>query len=204
MDSRTIPCPRIHRRLRIHRMTESQQKPFAVCFSGHRPEKLPHGTALHMLQSMLYQEIDAAVADGADTFYCGAAQGIDLDAADYVLSLRQKHPNLRLICAVPYPAHGASLSGAARYRLQAVLNAADAVVHTSGHYHKGCFRVRNQYMIAHSQRLIAVMTDAYSGTGQTVRLAANAGIETRIISLQQNASDPASMQTAQELFCTAE
>ena len=185
MDSRAVSCSRIHRGLRIHGMSGAEKKPFTVCFSGHRPEKLPTGTLLHMLQSMLYHEIDLAVADGADTFYCGGAQGIDLDAADYVISLRKKYPYLRLICAIPYPEHGAHLYGAARYRLTTVLGAANAVVHTSDHYHQGCFRVRNQYMISHSQRLIAVMTDARSGTGQTVRMAEQAGIEARVISLEQ-------------------
>ena len=30
---------------------------FAVCISGHRPEKLPTGATLRMMQSLLYREI---------------------------------------------------------------------------------------------------------------------------------------------------
>ena len=159
--------------------------PFAVCFTGHRPEKLPAGNELRILLSLLYREIECAVAEGADTFYTGLSQGIDLWAADIVLFFRLKHPELKLIAACPFPAFDKKLTGEALYHFRTVLHAADEVVQVSPHYHSGAFRQRNQYMVSHSRRLIAVLTDMQSGSGQTLRMAKRAGLELRLLSLEQ-------------------
>ena len=105
-----------------------------VCFSGHRPEKLPSGNFLHMMQSLLYAEIEGAYRRGARRFITGMAQGIDLWAAQCVLHLRQLDPDVRLICASPFPAHGSGLRGEARYHHMTVLHAADEVVQISPEY----------------------------------------------------------------------
>ena len=158
--------------------------PFAVCFSGHRPEKLPTGAPLRMMQSLLYSEIRTAILDGADTFYAGTARGVDLWAAEMVLHFRRQFPGLKLICVLPYAQQGAHLSGTARYRFKTVLNAAEQVVCICESYQKDCFARRNRYMVSHSQRLIALVADMHSGTGQTIRLAKQAGLDLRVLTLE--------------------
>ncbi len=143
----------------------------AACFSGHRMDKLPVGTARRVLLSMLQEEIRKAVVQGVTTFYTGMAEGIDLYAADYVRSLRENHSQLRLICVKPFAGCGNALRGEVRYQFNSVLSSADAVVELSDHYYGTCFRVRNQYMIDNSDLLIAVMGESRSGTGQTIRMA---------------------------------
>jgi uncharacterized phage-like protein YoqJ len=163
-------------------MNPQETKPFAVCFSGHRPEKLPNGSLLHVLQSLLFQEILNALHDGARTFYCGMAQGTDLFAADMVLLLQHEHPEIRLIAVRPFPSHGAKLTGDDRYHYHAVLRAADSIVTVCPQYQKDAFRKRNAYMVSHSDRLIALMTVPHSGTAMTVRMAQEKGLEIRQIS----------------------
>ncbi len=163
-------------------MKQTTDAPFAVCFSGHRPEKLPAGTLLHILQSLVYTEIRIAVMQGADRFYCGMAQGTDLFAADVVLAFRRTHPNLRLIAVRPFPAQGAGLTGDALYHYRAVLHEADEIVTVCPSFSKDAFRRRNLYMVSHAQRLIALLTDPRSGTGQTVRMAERMGLDVRRIS----------------------
>lgn len=155
---------------------------FSVSISGHRPGKLPTGQMLRMLQSMLYFELFTAIQEGADTFYVGMAQGMDLWAAEYLLSARQKSP-LRLIAVEPFAGHIARLSGSALYRSQNVLERADETVVLAPHYYRGCFAKRNLYLVEHCQRLIAVMLDPRSGTGQTVRAAKRAGVDVRCLTL---------------------
>ena len=41
-----------------------------------------------------------------------------------------------------------------------------------------------RYMIRHSRRLIALVTDMRSGTGQTIRMAEAAGLELRLLSVE--------------------
>ncbi len=50
----------------------------------------------------LKEEIRTAVADGFQTFISGMARGVDLWAAEIVLSLRNEGAAVRLICASPY------------------------------------------------------------------------------------------------------
>ena len=157
--------------------------PFAVCFTGHRPEKLPGGNEKRMLESLLYGEILIAVQDGARTFYAGMAQGVDIWAAEMVLSLRRQH-DLRLIAVRPFPTHGGGLRGTALYRYENILRAADEIITVCPQYHPGCYKLRNAYMLEHSQRLIAVVTDMHSGTGQTIRMAEKKGMDIRRLTLE--------------------
>lgn len=146
---------------------------------------LPDLPMQRILQSFLLREIRDAAAEGADTFYSGLATGIDLIAAELVLAERQQHPHLRLIGVKPFPQQGNSLDAELRARYQAVEQAADEIICVSSHYHQGCFSMRNQYMIDHSSRLIAVVKEMQSGTGQTIRMAQKAGLTLRIIDINQ-------------------
>ncbi|HAG14659.1 MAG TPA: hypothetical protein DCG49_12485 [Ruminococcus sp.] len=163
----------------------SSQEPFAVCFSGHRPVKLPDRYELRLMLSMLYHEIETAIADGANTFYTGMSQGIDLWAADIVLHIKQTHPSIRLIGASPYPEFGKKLRGSASYHYRSIMEAADTVIYVSHHYHAGVFRIRNQYMISRSKRVIAIVSDMRSGTGQTIRMAKRAGLDIRLLKINE-------------------
>ena len=159
--------------------------PFDVCISGHRPEKLPQGSELRVIQSLLYQETGSAVADGAATFYTGMARGTDLWAAEMILQFRKTYPKIRLVCVLPFAESISKLRGADRYLAMTLMNAADETVTLSEHYYPGCYRARNAYMVERSRRLIAVVTDSASGTGQTIRMAKQKGLELRLISLEQ-------------------
>ena len=162
------------------------EEAFAVCIYGHRPEKLPTGAPLRMMQSLLYREIETAMQDGARTFYTGMARGVDLWAADIILYFRSRqYPAVKLVCVLPYSDRLSPVTGAERFHVHAVMQAADQVVSLSEHFYKGCFRDRNAYMIRHSRRLIAVVADIRSGTGQTIHMAERAGLEMRILSMKE-------------------
>ena len=103
MDSGTVRCAGIHRRLDLYGMNSRNEKlpdfGFGVCFSGHRPEKLPEGEGREILKSMLHLETENAIKDGARVFYTGMARGVDLYAAEMILDYRHRFPDIRLICA---------------------------------------------------------------------------------------------------------
>ena len=65
-----------------------------------------------------------------------------------------------------------------------MLEQADEIVCTSKEFGKGCYSVRNKYMIERSSRLIAVVSDYKSGTGQTVAYARKRGIDIVLLDLQ--------------------
>lgn len=163
--------------------TQTKPTGMAVSFSGHRPEKLPAGRDRAILQSMVYQETAQAISDGACVFYSGMSRGLDLYAAELVLAMRSEHPEIRLVCACPFPAFFDSFSPVERYRVDCILSEANDVCFISKHYYSGVFFARNRYMVDHSDRLIAVMLDPRSGTGNTVRYAQKKGKDVRIVTL---------------------
>ena len=157
-----------------------------VCFSGHRPYKLITDGAspekvLPMIQSMLYFEITEAIKDGFENFISGMAAGVDLWAARYVLSLRNRYPQIKLVCAVPYRGQGSKLRGEELFEYSTIISAASEVITLSESYHRDCFRKRNEFMVDNSARLIAVVSDYRSGTGQTINYARKNKLDLRII-----------------------
>ena len=161
-----------------------------VCFSGHRPEKLPDGgnmdsPVMGVIKSLLYREIAAAVDDGHTCFITGLARGIDLIAGELVLELKHDRPEIKLVAAVPYKDQPKKYKSYEKFSYGCIMNEADKVVYVSEDYHKGCLQERNRFMIENSSRLIAAVDSYRSGTGQTIRLAESAGIEVRVINISK-------------------
>ena len=153
-----------------------------VCFSGHRPEKLPSGENFtRVLKSILYKVVLDSIDEGYDCFITGLARGVDLWAGEIILELKAQGKNIRLVAAAPYRSHGSKFYGAERFSLGNIMLKADKVVYVSENYFKGCMQRRNEYMVNNSGKLIAVVSDYRSGTGATIRYAKKQGIITRII-----------------------
>lgn len=158
-----------------------------VCFSGHRPEKLPcrdeNSPQTNRLKSLLYKEIYDCIQDGYVNFVTGLAKGIDNWAADMVIEFMSKNDKLRLICVMPYADYGKNRKGFDKWELSHIIEKASEVIVASPDYSKHCMRLRNEKMVDLSDRLVAVVIDYKSGTGQTIRYAQKKGIETRIIDI---------------------
>lgn len=162
------------------------------CFSGHRPEKLALGGDINSPQirrliSMLYLEIESAINDGYTNFITGMARGVDLWAAGYIYEKRIKNPNIKLICAIPYKGHGKSLKNAEKWDYDNIVASADKVYILEDKYTKTCMQKRNHFMVDNSSRIIAVVENYRSGTGQTIRYAKSKGIDVHIIDINKNA-----------------
>lgn len=157
-----------------------------VCFSGHRPEKLPlkgdgGSDVIRYLKSILYKEILDSISAGYDRFITGLARGVDLWAGEILMELKAQGENISIIAVKPYMAHGDNFSGREKFTLGRLMNKADETVCLSNEYKKGCLQLRNEYMVDHSGKLIAVVSDYRSGTGATIRYAEKQGIDVRVI-----------------------
>ncbi len=161
-----------------------------LCFSGHRPEKLPFkgeidSPEIKALMSILFLEIEAAVKEGYENFITGVAKGIDIWAAKYIIMLKRDYPDLKLICAVPYQNYGDGWKGYDKWDLNWVFDNADEKINVSPFYSKICMKIRNEYMVDRSSKLIAVVNDYKSGTGQTIRYAQKNNLDIKIINANQ-------------------
>lgn len=137
-----------------------------VCFTGHRPEKLNKSEA--EIVASLEREIRAAITDGFQTFISGMARGVDIWAAEVVLRLRDYGAPIHLIAASPYQGFERAWSPAWQSRYASVLAGADIVRFISPQYDRGCFQRRNEWMVDHAGRVIAVFNGEKGGTKNTI------------------------------------
>lgn len=126
------------------------------CATGHREilaDKLAY------VETELRKAVMAAVDDGYTRFINGRAAGADLLFAATVAELKgQGHP-LSLEAALPYLGRKRSNDQG----FQKMLAACDEVKVFSERYNRGCYFVRNRYMVDESSRVIAVYDGRSNG-----------------------------------------
>lgn len=140
---------------------------------------------LAVTKSMLYYHIEDSIRAGYTRFISGLARGVDLWAAMYVLELKRQYPNLELVCVKPKENHGANFRGEDRYVLDSILERADSLVCTEDDSRENCYKRRNRYMVEHSDKLIAVVNQYRSGTGQTIAYARKKGLVLCVIDVRK-------------------
>ena len=146
--------------------TEEEKRLHRCCFTGHRPEKLQ--ATEEEVKAWLEEQIDAAIADGFTTFISGCAMGVDIWAGQIVLRKKADKPELHLIAATPWPGFAARWKDEWKNQYNALLHDADLVVNISNHYHGGVFQQRNEWMVDHSNQVIAVYNGTAGGTKNTI------------------------------------
>ncbi|MCD7847007.1 MAG: DUF1273 domain-containing protein [Oscillospiraceae bacterium] len=163
-----------------------------ACFTGHRPEKIPFNDdelKMRMLMSMFIQRIYDAIDDGYRTFICGMARGVDIWGGRAIYALKHSRPelNLKMIGISPYRKELDKLHGADIYEYGTVWEGCDQMFYLSEDYSPACYHVRNRLMVRNSNRVIGVVSDYKSGTGNTIKEAKRQGLELDIIDI--NTSD---------------
>lgn len=159
--------------------SEAEKRKHRCCFTGHRPEKLRRSEL--EIRAELEREIRKAYVDGFTVFVTGMAKGIDIDAGEIVLKLRAEGLPIRLICASPYPGFENSWSFDWQHRYKTVMKESDLVCYICPRYYRGCFQIRNEWLVNHSARVIAVFNGQPSGTRNTIDYAHRQGVPVILI-----------------------
>ena len=163
----------------MHPALRDAPKEQILCFTGHRPRKLPTGKKLELLTATLYYYIDVAVRQGYRIFLTGLAEGIDYLAGEYVLALRSQNPEIKLIGVQPCDDYE-DFFRKRHYNsqhLQHMKNAVNALICLPGHSSDAeVFFIRNRFMVDHASAVIAVCTDKHSGSMQTLSYAKQQGL----------------------------
>ena len=132
-----------------------------VAFTGHRTYR---GEACEVL----FRALEELCVRGFRTFLSGMAVGFDLAAAEAVLALRERCPEVRLVAAVPFPGQARHFPHKERARYERVLAAADETEVLAPAYHRGCYARRNDFLVDHAQILVAWYDGSPGGTRYTV------------------------------------
>lgn len=159
-------------------MYEAEKRRKRLCFTGHRPEKLHHDEAA--VCGILRNAIDAAMADGFTTFISGMSRGVDIWAAEIVLERKRINPGMRLICALPHPDFEKRWSFSWQQRYRAVVERADLVKAICPVFSMASYQCRNEWMVDHSARVIAIYNGTVGGTKKTIEYAESCGVKVDI------------------------
>ena len=160
--------------------SEEEKRLHRCCFSGHRPEKLDEPE--EQVKAWLRTQIESAIAGGYTTFVSGCAMGVDIWAGQIVLEIKADQrfetgsSDIHLIAATPWPGFANRWSDEWKKAYNELLHAADLVVNVCDHYHNGVFQQRNEWMVDHSNLVIAYYNGAPGGTRNTIEYAEKKGV----------------------------
>ena len=149
-----------------------------ICVTGHRPEKLygynydePRWKDLRESFKMKLKEY------GCKKAICGMALGVDQIFALAVLELKQERYNLKLCCAIPCRHYSSRWTGQSKRIYEYIIKQADEVVLvTDMNYHPSLMQVRNEWMVNHSNLVLAVWNGTSGGTKNCIDYAREIGI----------------------------
>ena len=141
---------------------EMREEITTCAFTGHR--ELGEDFCARTLK----KELEKAVEQGVHTFYNGMAMGFDLIAAETVLKIKKKHPQVRLIACIPCYGQEKYFSEKDKKRYVRILKKADEQVCLSEHYYRGCMQMRDRYMADRADMLIAYCKKTTGGAAYTV------------------------------------
>ena len=146
----------------------------SCCFTGHRIIKITPE-----LVQRLKDTIIKLITQGVTDFYDGGAIGFDMLCAETVIALKGEYKDIKLHMLLPCPSEeqikGWNKSQIARY--EQIMQAADTVTVVSDHYSRDCMKRRNERLVELADVCICYCTNPRSGTGQTVRMAREKGID---------------------------
>jgi uncharacterized phage-like protein YoqJ len=144
------------------------------CFSGHRsiePRLIP------LLRKYLRQTADRLAREGIKGFICGGALGFDTLAAETILELKLRRPELSLTLALPFKGQSDRWTDQNRERYEKIRDMADEVIYVSEEYSPFCMRKRNRFMVEHSSACVCYLTGSVGGTAYTVSYALSMGLK---------------------------
>ena len=159
---------------------QSTNKEQTLCFTGHRPDKLPEGKRLAGLIQTLYYYIDSVLERGYVCFLDGMADGIDYLAAEYLFRKKAEFPDIRIIGVQPCRNYEDFFRDRqySMTHLNFMKAHFDALICLEGEYHRYSgrkndmlFLARNHFLVDHSSAVIAVCSMERSGSFQTVSYA---------------------------------
>lgn len=144
------------------------RKDLTVCFTGHR--HIPHRDA-----AALTERLDAVLEQlyqrGYRDFFSGAALGFDILAAERVIALKSRHPDVQLRLAIPCSSQADRWSDQDCSRYERMLYLADSTHVLSKDYYDGCMQVRNRFMVDRSAFCLCYLIYCKGGTMNTVAYA---------------------------------
>jgi len=140
----------------------------SLCFTGHRVLSTTEAQSLRERLPMILEDF---YQEGKSVFLSGGALGFDTLAALAVLQMRKKHPEIRLILALPCLSQADRWSEKDRTLYMRIKESADSFFYISDSYYPGCMQKRNRFLVESSDTCLCYMKQCRGGTWNTVSYA---------------------------------
>ena len=175
------------------------------CFTGYRPEKfeftLYEETKEYLeFENKLYSAVFSLANQGVNRFYCGMAMGFDIIAAETVVLLKKarKDLDIKLICVVPFPNQEDGFGSYWKEKYNRIIDNSDEKIIISDSYHKGCYQIRNKYMVDNSDFVLTWFDGKSGGTKNTLDYASSRN--RKIFNINNENAENLAFQTVFELI----
>ena len=145
-----------------------------VCFTGHRTIPM---LKKWKIEKKLKETLEALIDNGYCYFGAGGALGFDTIAAQTVLGLKKKHPEIKLILVLPCKNQTRGWEEKDVSVYESIIEQADKVVYTQEHYDRGCMFKRNRHLVDNSSVCVAYLTEEKGGTAYTVNYENQKGVK---------------------------
>ncbi len=142
------------------------------CFTGHRD--IPKWE-VGILKIKIKKAIVNLIKEGVIYFGAGGARGFDTLAAEAVLELKNKYPDIKLILVLPCLNQTRGWNEKDIVKYNNIIHSADKIRVLSDNYYSGCMHARNRYMVNNSSYCISYCRQTNGGTAYTVDYAIKNG-----------------------------
>ncbi len=117
-----------------------------------------HNEGCQRLKNQIREQLALLCEQGVRRFLMGGSLGVDLWAGDILLELKEQYNDIELILVLPYAKHDRDWDKRDRHRLSVLRQHSSEVLITGTEEAAPVdnFKKRDQYMIRHSDRLLAV------------------------------------------------
>lgn len=144
------------------------QKAKTVCFTGHR--KIPP-SEIGFLSKKLEETVIRLIEMGYEFFGTGGALGFDTLAAQTILKLRVKYPNIKLILVLPCETQADLWDADDKEVYFDIKSKADKSVCISENFTNQCLFKRNRHLVDNSNLCVCYYKSDKGGTAYTVNYA---------------------------------
>ncbi len=148
-------------------------KNITCCFTGHRA--IPSRYYAKTMRK-LRKEIIRLIEQGVACFGAGGALGFDTMAAQTVLELKNKYPQIKLILVLPCKTQTCGWTETNKAIYESIKASCNKYVYTSEEYTRGCMHKRNRHLVDNSDYCICYLAESFGGTAYTVDYAKQMGL----------------------------
>ncbi len=154
--------------------TKQEMRNKTCCFTGHR--EIPKRDAKRIAANLEKTTI-GLIERGYLYFGAGGARGFDAMAAQTVLRLRTRYPDIKLILVLPCRNQTKGWSAKDVEEHKYIKAWADKVVYIAQEYAPGCMHKRNRHLVDNSSTCVCYWVKEGGGTDYTVSYAHLKGLE---------------------------